>query len=119
MLTTYIEAEYADGYIHREDEADTSHYEPGRNIFYDIVNKLPERIHGRMIRLTLFHNNKRYDVDWTKVADNARPVRYKNMFAHFVNGATEATPQMASIGFGYQWNDPDGSNQQDIIELDA
>lgn len=126
QFTYYVEAEYKDGFILREDEADVSPYDPERNIFHAILNFLPVVEHGPMVRFSLItpvlgHDNlininQQFNVDWTAVPGNARPIRFKKMEADFVNGE-QTEKRLMGIGFGYQYTDEDGKNQQELIEL--
>lgn len=118
-LDTSVEAEYEDGYVHSETELDDiSPFVEGKNIFYDILEKRPEAEHGRMVRFSLFYLNQRYDVDWTQLPESARPIRFRHGF-HTVNLGTGETVDRgwSGVDFGYQWNDEDGSNHQEVINL--
>lgn len=117
-MQTYIEAEYSDGYIHSEEQLnDISPYEPTRNIFYDILNKLPEVEHGRMVRFTLFHDNMRHDIDWRDLPDNARPIRFKNMQRHASGTSWLGPAEIVTIDFGYQYTDENGNNVQEVKHI--
>lgn len=116
-LDTSCEAEYEDGYIHSETELnDVSAYGDG-NVFYDILEKLPEAEHGPMVRFSVFYQDQRYDVDWTTLPDNARPIRFRDGYStmHIATGQVESG--WSSVSFGYQWNDEDGRNHKEIIKL--
>lgn len=114
-----IEAEYSDGYIHSETVlGDVSPYLADKNIFNDILEKRPEAAHGPMVRFSCYYQNFRYDVNWSGLPANARPIRYKNMQRHFqqdVGWIGEA--EILSIGFGYQYTDEQGRNVQEVREL--
>lgn len=116
-LDTSLEAEYADGFILSETEhADVAQFGDG-NIFSDIINKRPEAEHGPLVRLTCFYLNTRYDIDWAALPDNARPIRFRHGF-HTVNLAGETVASgWTGLDFGYQWNEPDGSNRQEVLRL--
>lgn len=117
-LDTSCEAEYEDGYVHSETElADASVFEDGRNTFYDILEKRLEGDHGRMIRFSVFYRNTRYDVDWTNLPDNARPIRFRDGYStmHLETGEIESG--WSGMRFGYQWNDDTGKNHTELIEL--
>lgn len=111
-----VEAEYEDGYIHREDAQDHSPFVSGKNIFDDILHRRPETGHGKMVRFTVFYKDHRYDINWTGLPDNARPIRYKNMEMD-KDGPEANIRRMVSIGFGYQYIDENGENKQEIKEL--
>lgn len=118
-LETSCEAEYADGYVHSETELDdVSPYDGGRNVFYDILNKLPEEEHGRMTRFSVFYQDHRYDVDWTTLPGNARPIRFRHGYST-INADTNEVIESGwtGVSFGYQYNDESGANQQEVIEL--
>jgi hypothetical protein len=115
---SYLEAVYEDGYIHSEKSlSDQSPYEADANVFSDILNKRPEADHGRLVELALFHDGSRYSVDWTKLPDNARPVRFKHMQAHFNQVTGPSEPELVGIDFGYQFTDNNGNNVQKILSL--
>ncbi|MDL2342319.1 MAG: hypothetical protein QFB87_04560 [Patescibacteria group bacterium] len=122
MATPYdgsIEAEYADGFILTEHENDDkSPYCDKHNIFYAILNKQPEAEHGELVRFSVYHSNKRTDIDWVEVPKNARPIRYKYMERdHNLNGDFLGETRQVGVGFGYQYNDSKGKNQEVIQEF--
>ena len=111
------EAEYADGYIHNESaHNDTSPYTGTDNILNDILEKRAEAEHGAMVRFSTFYKDARYDVDWIGLPDNARPVRWKRMEADSMGGDIVEV-RLVKVGFGYQYTDSNGNNQQEITEL--
>ena len=82
-LETSCQAEYEDGFILDETENDdVSIVNDGKNTFYDILDGHPEALHGPMVRFSVFWDNKRYDVDWTQLPDNARPIRFRHGYLH-------------------------------------
>jgi hypothetical protein len=114
---TSIEAEYADGYIHSETENnDVSPYDPKFNIFNDILEKRPEAEHGRMVRFSCFYQNNKYSVDWNKLPDNARPIRFRDASSSTTGGVTTFNGYHG-VRFGYQFNDANGRNVQEVSEL--
>lgn len=116
-IDTSVEAEYADGYIHSETELnDLSPYTEVDNTFNDILNKRPEARHGKLVRFSCFYKNQRYDVDWTTLPDNARPIRFRDGFATLDNNGNEAHG-FSACRFGYQFRDKDGKNIKEIKEL--
>lgn len=112
-----IEAEYASGYVHSETtHGDISPYTGTDNILNDILEKRPEPEHGKLIRFSVFYQDKRYDIDFTDLPDSARPIRWKRMEADSQgNDITEV--RLVKLGFGYQYNDPSGANIQEVTEL--
>lgn len=118
MLPVYIEAQYADGHVHREDERDQSAYEEHRNVFWDILHRLPEAEHGKMVRFSLVNvnANERTDVDFSALPDNARPIRFKHMEADFV-GSEMVETRLMGIDFGYQYTDENGENVQEVVSI--
>lgn len=118
-LDTSVEAEYEDGYVHSETELDDlSPFENGRNVFFDILERKPEAEHGRMVRFSVFYQNQRYDVDWTTLPDNARPIRFRHAFSTMNMGTGEVIASgFTGVDFGFQWNDEDGQNHQEILNL--
>lgn len=116
MLSTYIEAQYADGYVHREDEQDHSPYVSGKNIFNDILEKRPEAAHGPMVAFRLVTPEYTYSIDWTTLPDNARPIRFKHYEADF-EGYTMVEKRLMSTDFGYQFTNDAGENVQEVREI--
>lgn len=112
-----VEAEYQDGFILNETEHnDTSPYTGTDNIFNDILEKRAEAEHGPLVRFSCYYKDHRYDVDFTDLPANARPVRWKRMEADTLGGdITEV--RLTRVGFGYQYNDNDGKNHQEVVEL--
>ena len=116
---TSVEAEYADGYVYNETEhGDIAQYDPGdpkHNVFYDILNKLPENEHGRMVRFSVFWRDHRYDINWRHLPDNARPIRFRNgNRTLFPDGSQEFW--WSGVDFGYQFTE-NGKNIKDIQGL--
>lgn len=117
MNYPYIEAEYESGFILREDENDHSPYDREKNIFHAILNMRPCEVHGKMVRFSLVMDEKdTYNVDWTVLPDNARPIRFKHMEADFV-GDLMTDKRIVGIDFGYQFTDDEGKNQQEVVNL--
>lgn len=111
------EGEYSDGYIHSETQHnDVSPYTGKDNILNDILEKRPEAKHGNLVRFSTFYKNQRYDISWDGLPDNARPVRWKRMESDMVGGEITET-RLMQVGFGYQYNDENGKNIQEVIEL--
>lgn len=119
-MQPHIEAEYQDGYIHNEEKlGDISPFREGSNIFYDILNKMPEAEHGPMVRFTLFTDGKRYDIDWTQTPPGARPIRFKEMSREFhQTKGWLGEARINRIGFGYQYNLADGTNTEVVEHID-
>jgi hypothetical protein len=116
MPDIYVEAEYDDGYVHREDDVDASPYVEGRNIFDDILHRRPEDQHGKTVRFSLVVPDGRHDVFFDALPDNARPIRWKHMQTRItVEG--ESGPIMTGIDFGYQYTDDNGENVQHVIAI--
>lgn len=117
-LDTSCEAEYEDGYVHSETElGDISPYEDGRNVFYDILERRPEGEHGRMVRFSVFYQDQRWDVDWTNLPENARPIRFRHGFSTLYVGTGEVDSGWTGMSFGFQYNDETGKNHTEIIDL--
>jgi len=115
-MQPFIEAEYVDGYVHREDDQDHSPYVSGKNIFNDILEKRPEAAHGKMVRFSLVTENETYSVDWTTLPNNARPIRFKHMEADSIGGEITDV-RIVGIDFGYQYTDENGANIQEVRTL--
>lgn len=114
----HLQAEYRDGYIHDERAlADVSPYQPGKNVFFDILEKKPEPEHGRLVRLSLLTDGQRHDIDWTELPENARPIRFlhRRLVRNLANGDQEIF--LDSIDFGYQYTDNEGRNHQEVKEI--
>lgn len=107
-------AEYTDGYIHDE----TALHDKGRfkNTLNDIIEKYPEEEHGKMVMFTVFYDDARYDFDWTKLPDNARPIRFKKMEMK-EKGGVVLSVSLVGVDIGYQYTDEKGENVQDVMEL--
>ena len=118
-IDTSVEAEYEDGYVHSETELDDiSPFEDGRNVFYDILEGRPEAEHGRMVRFSVYYQNQRYDVDWTQLPDNARPIRFRHGFSTLdVETGEVIASGFTGVDFGFQWNDEHGQNHQEVLKL--
>ncbi len=102
-LDTSVESEYSDGYIHSEStHNDISPYDETKNILNDIIEKRPEADHGKMVRFSLFYKNKRYDIDFTNLPDNARPIRFRHAEATMNVDGTGQTFNWLGVDFGYQ-----------------
>lgn len=112
----HLEAEYESGFVLVEDAQDHSPYDASRNIFHAILNKRPEKAHGKLVRLSLVGPEHTYNIDWTKLPDNARPIRFKDMEADTVGGTITDVRTM-QIRFGYQYNDDNGENVQEITTV--
>jgi hypothetical protein len=116
-LDTSVQAEYADGFILDETEHDDiSPYTGIHNIFNDILEKRPEAEHGRLVRFSVFYNNQRHDVDFTGLPANARPIRFRHGFVTLDQSGVEVRG-WSGIQFGYQYNDANGRNVQEVIDL--
>lgn len=111
-----IEATYADGYVHSEAKLkDVSPYAEGRNIFYDILKKLPEAVHGQLIRFSVYHNGEWHHIEWTEVPKSARPVRLRDMERDRVitsEGTHDGEVRIVAVRFGYEY-----AGKQVITEL--
>lgn len=116
-LDTSCQAEYSDGYILDETTFnDASPYVGGKNILNDILEKRPEAAHGRMVRFSVFYHDHRYDIDWTQLPDNARPIRFRDGFHHWFADGSELTG-WSGCRMGYQFTDDFGRNVQEVREL--
>lgn len=116
-LDTSVQGEYADGYVLDETEhQDVSPYNPIHNVLRAIIDKEPEADHGPLVRFSVFYKNQRHDVDWTTLPDNARPIRFRDGFITLDNVGNEESG-WSGCRFGYQYNLPDGSNAQEVVEL--
>lgn len=116
-LDVYLEAQYADGFILREDEQDHSPYNTGRNIFHAILNRKPELAHGAMVRYSLVTPAQTHSVDWANLPDNARPIRFKHIERCSMGGQWVEEPRTVRIDFGYQYTDAEGANVQEVIQI--
>lgn len=125
---TLIEAEYEDGFILKEDEKDEYyclHCNKLRNIFHAVLHEQPVSEHGQMVRWSLRTSKNLYSIDWKEVLTdssmiNPRPVRSFDMEAEFdlVTKELVGEPRAVLHIFGFQYNNPDGSNVKDIQEIE-
>lgn len=112
----YIEAEYESGYIHREDSQDASPFVRGKNILHDIVNRYPEKAHGKMVRFSLV-GKERHDIDFSKLPAKAKPIYYREMQLdkNMVTGEEKLTCLKHCFGYEYK----NGKNKmKEIKEYD-
>lgn len=117
-LDTTIQAQYEDGFILDETKLkDVSPYDEGRNILGAILDKSPEAEHGKMVRFSGFWKGEKYDIDWTTLPDNARPIRFRHGFATMSATGQQITMGWSGMDFGYQYTDDGGNNVQDVIEV--
>lgn len=115
-LDTSIQAKYADGFILSETELDDiSPYNPEENVLRAVINRDPEVEHGPLVEFTVFWQNMRYDMDWTKIPDNARPIRFRDGNVT-VDDKGNQTFWWSGCRFGYQYTNEDGKNVQEVIE---
>lgn len=116
-LETSCQAEYEDGFILDETELDDiSAYGDG-NVFRDILERRPETEHGQMVRFSVFWNDRMYSIDWRKLPDNARPIRFRHGFVRTSVDGSLQERGWKGVDFGAQWNDEDGKNQKSVHEL--
>jgi hypothetical protein len=116
-LDTSIEAEYSDGFILSETEhSDVSPYTDKHNIFNDVLNHRPEEEHGKLVRFSVFYRDQRYDVDWTTLPDNARPIRFRDGYSTIYPDGSQENG-WSGVHFGYQYNTKSGKNIQKVIDL--
>lgn len=115
-LDSSVRAIYEDGFVLDETALeDTNPYGDG-NTFTAILNRQPEPEHGRMVTFSCFWADARYDVDWTRLPDSARPIRFRHGYAT-LSSSGEQTSGWSGVDFGAQWNDATGANQQQVTEL--
>jgi hypothetical protein len=118
MEPPFIEAEYSDGFVLQEDEADLSPYDAGRNIYHAILNRRPEIEHGKMVRFSLVLQDGILNVDFTTVPDNARTHLERHMErehdgeSHWLGAVI-----CKGIDFGYVYDDEDGVERGEIYEV--
>lgn len=120
-----LEATYEDGFVYTQNEDDKSLYEDGRNCFYDVVNKLLEPEHGKLVNWAVISNRGlRYDLNMKNLPDNARVILYREMerdLAMSLTGEVEGWKGNARVSkwvFGAQWNDVSGKNHKILEELE-
>jgi len=121
-LDTSCQAEYEDGFI--LDETELNDYSPYTtdpehpdNILRSILKKHPEAEHGKMVRFSVFWKDKKYDVDWVGLPDNARPIRFRHNRSTRDLDTGEIYFWQAGVDFGYQYTDESGKNVQEIQEI--
>lgn len=116
-LDTSVQAEYEDGFVLDETEHDDiSPYTGQHNILNDIINRRPQQQHGRLVRFSCFYRNYRYDIDWTTLPDNARPIRFRDGYS-YITDTGETGSGWSGCRFGYQFTDDAGHNVQEVQEL--
>lgn len=108
-------AYYADGFIYDETALDDVGQYGTKNVFDDIKEKRPEADHGKMVTFSVFHDNKRYDYDFTNLPDNARPIRFRQMEADSIGGDITAI-RLTGVDCGYQYTE-EGVNRQFVDKL--
>ena len=114
---TSCQAEYADGFVLDETEHDdTSPYNPTQNILRAIINGDAIEEHGPMVRFSVFYKDARYDVAWVDLPTNARPIRFRDGFMT-LDAYGNTVSGWSGVRFGYQYNDENGKNIQEIQEL--
>jgi hypothetical protein len=102
--TTYIEAEYEDGYILNQlKNDDKAIYSKIGNTFTDILNFAPVKYHGKMTRFSLYHKGKRHDINWKMTPIGASPFIIKTMASTIGNPyiGTGGIIQLIEFGFEY------------------
>ena len=113
----YLEVEFSDGFILNQlKQNDISMFDASRNTFYDIVNKLCEEDHGKMKRLSLYKDNRKYSIDWTTVPNDAKPVCLKT-FSMDINGIDANVQKLVNVEFGYEYID--AKTKKIIREVEA
>lgn len=117
-VDTSVQAEYLDGFVLDETEHDDqSPYGEG-NVFFAILNRLPEEEHGPMVRFSCFWEDQRYDIWWSELPDNARPIRFRHGYSTICAwGDAPIESGFSGVDFGYQYNDEDGRNVQEVLNL--
>lgn len=116
-LDSSVEAEYLDGFVLSETEQhDISLYEDGRNTFYDILEGRPANEHGPLQRFSVSWKDKRYDVDWRFLSDDARPIRFRHGNRQ-VDGVGGEVFWWSGVDFGYQHTGENGASVQEVREL--
>lgn len=122
-LPAFLLAGFADGYAVVEDEEDRSAFAEDRNFLYDLLERLHELEHGRMVSLGLMcvegPLTSSFVIDWTLLPDNARPIRYKHMQreAKIESGEWVGPPRLTRVDFGYQLTDDNGQNVQVVKQI--
>lgn len=113
-----LEAEYSSGYVLTEDEADHSPYDPGRNVFHAILNgRATAAGHGPLVRFSLIGLETRYDVDWTGLPANARPVYFRDMRRAFAIEGGWQPAECVAHHFGVQYTDGEGRSVKEVHEI--
>lgn len=123
-----LEATYSDGYIHNELVLhDQSAFDPHRNVFHDICNRLPEPEHGRLVRFSALNDGSRpsadgkcYDqhIDFRDFPANAKPIYFRKMERKLtVSGQFIGDPYATAHFLGFEYHNPDGSKVKEIVEL--
>lgn len=116
-LDTSIRATYADGFVLDETELDdTSPYDTKFNILRAVLNKDAETDHGKLVQFSVFYKDNRYNIDWTDLPDNARPIRFRHGYMT-IDGYGNQESGWSGLEFGYQFINDQGENVQEVTIL--
>lgn len=114
-IDSSVQAEYESGYVLDETTLEDKNPYGEGNTFRAILNREPEPEDGKMVRFSVFWKNQRYDIDWTKLSDNARPIRFRHGYHTWNEDGTEEQG-WSGVDFGYQAT-VNGKNVQEVQEL--
>ncbi len=125
MRRYLFEAEYTDGFVYRATQRDESIYEPKRNAYFDVMNKLAAD-HGRLTRWTLLPQGGtvRLDIDFTRLPENTKPIWYiKRQRDRTVQRVNDTDVVISDTifelcyGFGYEYTDEAGNIVKEVREV--
>jgi hypothetical protein len=117
-VDTSVQAEYLDGYVLDETEYDDVNPFGEGNVFRAILDRTPEEEHGPMVRFSVFWDDQRFDIAWSELPDNARPIRFRHGYSTITAwGDAPIESGFSGVDFGYQYNDDTGRNVQEVINL--
>lgn len=116
-LDTSIRATYEDGTILDETELnDVSPYDEKHNMLRAVLNREPELLHGKLKTFSVFWKNTRYNIDFTKLPDNAEPIRLRDGNRSLDTNGVEKF-WWSAVRFGYRYTDENGKVIEEIREV--
>jgi hypothetical protein len=119
MLRYLLETEYEDGFINTMTQADRSDFDPSRNFFYDVLNRLHEEKHGKLVRYSCIGSEKRADIDWSTLPKDAKPIWFINR-SKSISQTGDSVIEHEHIdnfyGFGYECSN-NGKHDKEVLEL--
>ena len=66
---------------------------------------------------SVFYKDQRYDIDWTTLPENARPIRFRHGMMTTDIATGEQLSEWVGMQIGYQYNDDTGKNIQEVQDI--